>query len=185
MELDDFKSSYKYAGKEALSKDAILQIMRGKYHPVLRSIRRQLIIESVFWTIFLAVFYDFFDGHLKSPLWNILLIIAVLLILLHNVLGFQLIRKPAWDENMLRSMEAYLRQIRRYAQLSIISRVVAIIVIIGYFVSSIQLTAGKYWGLLLLLPIILVQIYVLYRVWAKRIQKVKTVYLQLKREDEG
>ncbi|AHM59611.1 hypothetical protein D770_06740 [Flammeovirgaceae bacterium 311] len=182
MELDDFKSDYKNAGNDVLDKDAIQQFMQGNYHPVLRKIRIQLIVESIFWAIFLAVYYDFFDGHLKSPLWNILLILAVLLILLHNLLGFQLIRKPAWGENILSSMESYLRQIRRYARLSIISRVVAIIVIVGYFVSSIQLTADKYWGLLLLLPIILVQIYVLYRVWAKRIRKVKAVCLQLKRE---
>ncbi|WP_224996117.1 hypothetical protein [Cesiribacter sp. SM1] len=182
MELDDFKSDYKNAGNDVLGKDAIQHFMRGSYHPVLRKISIQLMVESMLWAIFLAVYYDFFDGHLKSPLWNILLILAVLLILLHNLLGFQLIRKPAWDENIMSSMENYLRQIRRYAWISIISRVVAIVVIIGYFVSSIQLTADKYWGLLLLLPLILVQIYVLYRVWAKRIRKVKAVYLQLKRE---
>lgn len=180
MELDDLKSSFRNAGKGQLSRSSLEKMMLGHHHPVLKGIRRQLIIESVLWTLFLAVYYDFFDGHLKSPAWNMLLVLSVAGMLVHNVLGYRVSRNPIKADNILRSLEKYLNQIRKYSKVSIASRVLAIAMLFGYFISTIELTEEKYWSLGLLGLIFPVQAYLLNIVWSKRINTVNEVYQKLK-----
>lgn len=180
MELGDFKSDYKNAGKGQLNKDSIQQLIHTHNNPVVRGIKIQLIIESVLWALFLVVYYDFFDGHLKPLLWNILLLVSVLLILLHNLLGYQISKNPINGTSILESLEKYLNRIRKYSTISIVSRVLAIAMLLGYFFSSIEFTEAKYWYLLPLILIFPVQVYLLQKVWSKRIRKINGVYQKLK-----
>src|SRR5436189_4576238 len=103
MELEDLKSEYQNAGKASLSKENIQKMIVENNHRVLKGIKIQLLIETVLWAIFLSVYYNIFDGHLKSPLWNALLVVSVIFILAHNVLGFQIMGNPINGEAILES----------------------------------------------------------------------------------
>jgi succinate dehydrogenase hydrophobic anchor subunit len=179
MELEDFKSDFKNAAKGQLSRDSIQKMILENNHPVLRGIKIQLIAESVLWAVFLAVYHDFFDGHLRSPVWNILLILSIILVLVHNVLGYRVASHPVSGENILSSLGNYLSRLRKYSAISILSRVAALAVILGFFVSTVRFTEDKYWSLGILLLIFPVQIFLLRRVWRNRIKKVDAVYRQL------
>lgn len=179
MELEDLKSDYQNAGRQKLSKEKIEEFVQEKSHPVLKSIKRQLAIESLCWLVFLVVFYDFFDGHLRTPLWNFLLVIGVVLVLLHNFLGYRIITNPIQSKNILDSLERYLSRIKKYAVLSIFSRVLAIILILGYFVSAIEMTNEKLWSLGLFMLIIPIQVYLLRKVWNGRIIQIKDIYQKI------
>lgn len=180
MELENLKSEYQNAGKATLSKENIQKMIIENKHPVLKGIKIQLLIETVLWAIFLAVYYNIFDGHLKSLLWNVLLVVSVIFILVHNVLGFQIIGNSINGETILESLKNYLIKIKIYAIISIATRVLAIAILLGYFISTISFTKEKLVSLSFISLIIPVQIYLLHRVWAKRKSKINKTLEKLK-----
>jgi hypothetical protein len=180
MELENLKSEYQNAGKAALSKTDIQKIISENNNPVLKGIKIQLLIETILWAIFLAVYYNIFDGHLKSSLWNFLVVVSVIFILVHNVLGFQIIGNPINGETILESLKNYLIKIKNYAVISIATRVFAIVMLLGYFISTISLTNEKLVSLSFISLVIPVQIYLLHRVWAKRKRRINKMFESLK-----
>lgn len=180
MELENLKSEYQNTGKVALSKTDIQKIILDNNHPVLKGIKIQLLIETVLWAIFLAVYYNFFDGHLKSPLWNFLIVVSVIFILIHNVLGFQIIGNPINGVSLMESLKNYLIKIKNYTVISIAARVFAILMLLGYFISTISLTNEKLVCLGFISLVIPLQICLLHRVWAKRKRKIDKMFQMLK-----
>jgi hypothetical protein len=178
MELDDFKSYYAQTGKHEKDKETLMEIVRSG-NPVSKSIRKQLIIESVLFTGFLLVYYDFFDGHLKPLFWNILLVLAIVLVLVHNVLSYFLINKPVNGPDIQLSLKRNLQRIRNYSILSIASRVTAIIIISGYFLTTVRWNERKYWIIGFILLLICIQVYILGKIWLCRINRIKAVHTQL------
>ena len=180
MNLDDLKWSNSKFANEQISKEKLIGMLSVKKHPVLKSIKIQLIIESIAWTSFLAIYYDFFDGHLRTWFWNVLLIFAIGLLLIHNLLGYQVTNNPINGINIVDSLRSYLKRIRKYAYLSISSRIFAIIIIFGYFLSALDaFEVRHYWSLGFLLALVLIQAYFLWRVWSKRIYFITSKYDQL------
>jgi hypothetical protein len=180
MKLENLKSTYQNSGKTLLSRETIQEMITQNNHPVAKSIKKQLLLETIIWAVFLAVYYDIFDGHLKSPLWNVLLIVAVIFILVHNALGFQIINNPINGEAILESLKNYQDKIKNYAVVSIVTRVFALAILLCYFISSITFTTEKYISLVFIVLIFPVQIFLLYRVWAKRKNQINSIYTKLK-----
>lgn len=180
MNLDDLKWRNANFEDEQVTKGALLNMLNVNNHPTLKKIKSQMIIESVAWIGFLAFYYDFFDGHLKPVLWNLLLIIAVGLLLIHNLLGYQVTNNPINGHNILDSLRNYLKKIRSYSYLSISTRVFALIIIFGYFLSGVESFESRhYWSIGLLPLFVLTQVYFLWRVWSKRINTISSKYGQL------
>ncbi len=175
MDLEDLKKNYKNEGlSEKKSAGSLMQMKKWNNHPILKGIKRQLIFESIIWAIILIVFYDFFDGHLKSLLWNVILVCAIVLVLLHNILGLLIVKSPINDTVILLSLKNYLRRIKRYANLSIVSRVLAVIVFTSYLMSTadwnmkkIGITAIAFFCL------VAIQVIMLRKVWKKRVDTIK------------
>ena len=180
MDLEEFKSDYINEGKEKMDRESLRRMINANRHPVLKRIKIQLILESSLWAVFLAVYYNFFDGHLKSPLWNSLLIISVVLLLVHNLLEYRITNNPINGPNVRLSLKNYLKRIRKYSIISMFTRAMAIIIIFGYFLSSIESHESKhYWSFVFLILLISIQIYLLKKVWSKRINKVTLTYEKL------
>lgn len=172
MDLDRLKDIYKNAGKEEIGKDRLFKMIRAATHPVLSSIKRQLIIESVMWSIFLVVYYDFFDGHTKPFLWNILLVLSVVLILVHNILGYRVTANPIQAESINNSLYLYLKRLRLYALISIATRVIAILMIMGFFISTIEAGRNMFVVLGFVVIIILFQVVMIWKIWKRRINNI-------------
>jgi len=178
--LEDFKSKYGTVEEEQFSKEDLISMLRVNKHPSLKRIRNQLMIESIFWIGFLAFYYDFFDGHLKPFLWNVLLVLAIGLLLIHNLLGYQVTHNPINGSNIIKSLMNYLNRIRKYAYLSISTRVFAVLILFGYFLSGIEsLESQHYWSIGLIGLTVVIQIYFLWRVWSKRIDSITSSYSDL------
>lgn len=178
MKLEDFKSDYNNAGKD-FNKEDMLKDMHKNPNPVLKGIKIQMLIETVAFSLFIALYYDFFDGHLKSPLWNFLLIVSVILILVHNILSYQIINNPIQGDNVLKSLENYLKQIRKYSMISIATRALAFMMIMGYFISTLDLGKGDLGIVGIILLIFFGQVYLLKKVWTKREKKVASMYRRM------
>ena len=183
MNLEDLKwSNWSDSGfpNEKISKQKLIGMLAVNKNPVLKRIKIQLIIESIAWTGFLAIYYDFFDGHLRTWYWNVLLIFAVGLLLIHNLLGYQVTNNPINGMNILDSLRKYLKKIRKYAYLSISARVFAIVIVFGYFLSALDaFEVRHYWSLGFLMVLVTIQAYLLWKVWSKRIDFITSKYDQL------
>ncbi len=65
MELDALQSIWQHSDQAPKTTTEIKTMMLERTHPVLKRIRRQLIIESIAFAFFLVTYYNFFDGDKK------------------------------------------------------------------------------------------------------------------------
>ena len=157
----------------------ITDIISRHTSPVLKDIRKQVILEATGYTIFLIVYYDFFDGDQKPFYLNLLLVASVLCMLAQSVTGYVLARYPAAEYNLLESMRKKLQHIRKYALVSIFTKILAFAGIFAFFILSVQWTQQKSLLMIPLLLIIVAQAYFQWKIWAGRIYRVKQTIEEL------
>lgn len=180
MELENLKTQLSSASTSQLSKATLLEMMKTSSHPALKRIRMQVILESVAWTLFLAMYYNFFDGHEKSIIWNIALVAAILLLLIHNLLIYKVTDHPINGENIKDSLRGYSQRLKQYSIISVTTRVVAIVILIGFFLSSIEIFEQRHFiAMIGAGVIIIIQAFILWRIWQKRIKSISAKYDQL------
>ena len=175
MNLEDLKSNYQNKGKNNIeSEEHLIKMTNSGNHPILKGIKRQLISESIIWLIVLIVFYDFFDGHLKSFFWNVLLTISIVLLLIHNLLGYSVIKNPIEGKNLSNSLKKYVIKIKRYSVFSVASRVAAVSIFFLYLTSNIIWNSEKIWTTLLAFALMIgFQVYFLSKIWKKRVKTIE------------
>lgn len=149
-------------------------------HPVLKGIRRQMLIEMTGWILFLFVFYDFFDGHNKPLYLNALVISTGVFVAGHNLLGYLMARNLHADGNMVQVLSAYIVKVKTYSAVSIMARVVSTAAVLMFFADAIQFTKEKYMMLAGILVVFMVQIGLLIRLWIKRIVELEGSVRELK-----
>ncbi|MGF6846053.1 hypothetical protein QFZ51_001288 [Chitinophaga sp. W3I9] len=147
--------------------------------PVLKDIRKQVILEAIGYSIFLIVYYDFFDGDKKPYYLNLLLVVSILCMLAQSVTGYVLARSPAVEYNLLESMRKKLHNIRKYALITIFTKILAFAGIFAFFLASIRWTQQKYLTLIPLVIIVGVQAYFQWKIWKGRIYRVKQTVEEL------
>jgi len=173
MEQDALKSAWQGIVNVPKSNTEVKSMMRESAHPVLKRIRKQLIIESAVFTVFLFVYYDFFDGDRKPLYANVLLVTAILFILLHNIMGYMLTRRRVKGNTIKQSLEDHLYKMKVHAVVSVVSRVLVAACFLLFFTSVITFNAGKYWILAVAILVFTIQIALLSRIWMKRIKQMK------------
>ncbi len=180
MELDDLKSDWKNVASDRKPTKSLRQMIQESKHPVLKGIKRQLVIETTLFSVFLLAYYNGFDGDQKPIYANVLLVAGVLLVIFHNILGYLSTRNIVAGFDLKESLKNYLAKIRRYAIVSVLSRVVAFLCLILFFTSTISFSnSNKYLILLGILLIFFVQIFFLSKLWRKRIKSLEVVLSQL------
>ncbi|PTB91126.1 hypothetical protein C9994_16100 [Marivirga lumbricoides] len=163
-----------------MSKEMLIAMLSMNQHPTLKRIRIQLLVESTAWILFLALYYNLFDGDQKPVFWNIAFIISVGLMLVHNFLGYQVIGNPVKGTNIAQSLKLYLLKLKKYAYLSVSARVFSLCMLLGYFLSGIEVLEQRYYVSIIVFGLItIIQAIVLWRIWAKRIQIISSKYQQL------
>ncbi len=179
MELDDFKSDWKNVASDARPTEDLRRMMQQNSHPVLKGIRRQLLIETTLFTIFLLAYYNGFDGDQKPLYANILLVATVLLVIIHNILGYRAAQNIVAGADLIISIKNYLAKVRKYAIVSVASRVAAFACLIAFFGSTVSFSGDRWLFLLGALVVVCVQIFSLSMVWKKRIGSLETILNQL------
>lgn len=183
MNLENLKSNFNSSSPSPVSKEALLSMLDVNQHPALKKIRIQLMIESIAWIVFLACYYNFFDGHLKPAIWNIALVLAVGLLLVHNAAGYQITNNPINGINIAESLANYYHRLKKYAYVSIASRALAIGILFGYFLSGLEsLEQRHYISMGVGAVVIAIQVFLLWRIWSKRIATISSRYEQIIKE---
>ena len=180
MDNDSLKSAWQRVATEDKTNPELKTIIRERSHSLVKRIRRQLIIETIGASAFLVVYYDFFDGNQKPLYANILLVVALLLMIVHNAVGLMQIRLQVKGENIEELLNDRLYKMRVYAIASGILRLLVACSFLVFFVSVIKFTQVKYWILISVILIFLIQMFVFVKIWNERIRRMKEVIENLR-----
>lgn len=174
MEGNALQSAWQQMSAGQRSNTELHAMMKESTHPVLKRIRKQLIIETIAFTAFLFVYYDFFDGDRKPVYANVLLVSAMVLVILHNILGYIMAKRSIDGDNLKQSLQHQLAKMKTYAVLSIAARILMVNCLLLFFASVITFTTQKNWLLAGIIAIMTVQLVLLAAIWLKRIRQMKT-----------
>ena len=182
MNEEEIKLLWKSDEPASKTKEEIIDMLEEKRHPVLKGIKKQIIIELIGWTAFLLCYYTMFDGDRKPWFINLALIAAVLIPFTHNLYGYKLTKNAVDNSSILTSVTKHVKQLRIYATWSVISRVVFSSGLVLFFSYHISFSTSKRYllaGLVMLL--IISQILVLYQIWQKRIKRFEHITKEMSR----
>jgi cation transport ATPase len=173
MELDTLQSAWQNSEPAHKGNKEISEMMRERTHPVLKRIRRQMIIEGIAFTFFLFFYYDLFDGDRKPFYVNALLVAAMLFALVHTITGYKLAKGGVTGSTIKQALSNQLMKLKGYALISIISRVGVAGCLLFFFASIITFTTQKYWLLAAIILLFVIQLVILSGIWLKRIRQIK------------
>lgn len=179
--MDALKTAWKGADNNTKSTQDLKGMLKENKHPVLKDIRKQMIIEIVAFSAFALVYYDFFDGHQKPLYANIILAGALLLAITHNVIGYLGAKHPVKGNNIKGSLEKYLADLKVFALLSILSRIGYAAGLLIFFTSVIAITDTKQWIIGGIIAVFVIQGGILVNLWLNRIRGIKTAVESLKK----
>lgn len=173
MELNELKNTWDAAATPVRTIEEVRSMLKENNHPVLKGVRRQMLMELAGWTLFLAGYYTMFDSNLK-PLWvNILLVVSVLLPFIHNLMSYRFSKYLVNGVTVKESLIRYLARVKVYANVSLASRVLFMGGLLLFFLYGLKLDGWKYGLLGIILIVFLIQLFVLYRLWAARLKKLE------------
>lgn len=173
MEQDPLKSAWQGISPKAKSNTELQRMLKEGTHPLLKGIRKQMIIETAAYIAFLCIYYNAFDGNRKPLGMNALLVAAMLLAIGHNILNYRFTKRRIQGENLQQSLNGQLSQMKLHAIVSITSRVLMAACLLGFFTAVINFNAGKYWLLAGVIAVYIVQMALLSRIWLGRIRQMK------------
>lgn len=173
MELDTLKTAWNTVERPIKSAEEIQKMLKENNHPVLKGIRRQLLIEVICWTLFLLWYYTMFDGDQKPLFINIVLVICVGIALVHNFIGYGLSKYLITGTSVVISLEHYLKRVKLYALTSIFLRVLLMSGFLLFFMYNIIFNSAKYLSLSVVLVLFSIQLILLGRIWMLRLKKLK------------
>jgi hypothetical protein len=172
MELDELRSAWNEPIAPGKSAAELHRMLSENKHPVLKGIRRQLAIEIAGWSALILCYYTMLDGE-RKPLWlNALLLVSVLLPLMHNLLGYRIIKNPVSGANIITSLYAYRCKIKRYALIAIACRVAYMAGLLLFLTYNVHFDQRKLIALGLIGTLFAVNIFILYRVWHRRSKSI-------------
>jgi hypothetical protein len=169
------QAAWQGATPEKQTPEALKNMLAESKHPVLKRIRKQLLIELPGFGAFLLVYYDFFDGDRKPAYANALLITGVVLVLLHNVWGYLLTRNRMDAGNVTITLQRHANRLRSWAITSVVCRAIAFVCILLFFTSVVTFTQTKLWLLAGAAVVAFIQIAILAAMWANRIKQINNI----------
>ncbi|WP_017258314.1 hypothetical protein [Pedobacter arcticus] len=179
MELEDLRTTWKNIATPKTSENEIKKLLQENKHPVLRKIRKQIIIELIGWIAFLVTYYSLFDGADKPIFINLILVASVLTPITHNLYAYILHRGLVDQSNFREALKRFISRLKTYALLSIISRTIYCSGLLLFFTYNIRFNNFKYSILTVLAFVVLVQILILLKIWNKRINKLNQTLAEL------
>ncbi|HOZ78679.1 MAG TPA: hypothetical protein PLY34_11830 [Ferruginibacter sp.] len=173
MELNDLKAGWQHAGAALKNETDLQKMTQVSNHPVLKKIRRKLIVETAGLAVFLLIYYDWFDGDQKPFTVNLFLVVSLLLYLSNNIIGYIAIASPVRRTNLKLSVQDYFIRIKRLSIASLVISFVYSVSLIIFFTSIINFTKEKR---MILAGIVLVLLQLLlfsWRNWHRKINRLK------------
>jgi len=180
MEIEELKKEWQSIKTPQIDLSRLKDMTIEKSHPVLRGIRKQLTIELIGWSAFLVVCFTGLDADQKPILTNVILITSVALPMMFNIYGYQLSKELIAGPDISSSLQNRINSLKRFAITSVALRIM-LITGMGYFFLSVMSMDQRKILLLGAAGVVLTfPLYLLVRVWTKRIGKLSSTLSLLK-----
>ena len=174
MELDKLKSTWDQSSTGEKNQNELLIMTKVENHPTIKKMKLKFFIEALLLIVFMAVYYDGFDGGTK-PLWaNLLLIGATSLYIFVRFIGWIILRNPINGDNLKQSLLNFQSKLKQITIAIVLTSFLFGCAVIFFFSSSIDFTKGKYASIACMLLSLFLLVYLSSRNWSKRISKIKT-----------
>ena len=173
MELNELKSGWQNAGAVTKTEASFQKMTQFRNNPSLKKIRRKFLAETMGLSVFLFVYYDWFDGDKKPFLVNVFLVTGLVLYILNDIIGFVSLNKLINGTSLSQSLRNYLNRVKRLFMLSVITSTLYSIALIFFFTSVIDFTQTKIILLAGLVIIMTVMIILSIKTWKERIRKLE------------
>ena len=173
MELDDLKSTWNTTSQPKTEGDLHLMLKENR-HPVLKRIRKHILIETAGWLALIICYYTMFDGADKPFIANVILMAAVLAALLHNLTGYGFSKSFVGSVNINTTLQAYIKKIKLYAAVSITLRVVFVAGLLTFFCWNVNFDTRRYVLLGGGLVLLIIQLVVLGKIWVQRVKALSS-----------
>lgn len=171
--MDQLKSAWQAMPGGNKKQAELRNMLQEGHHPVLKDLRRQILIESIFFSVFLACYYTMFDGDRKPFFVNALLVGGLLLIIGHGLLGYFHAKQSVAADNLRQALLLRVQQLKSFAVVSVSFRLLGVLGILLFFTYTIQFTMEKQVILMGLFVFMLIQFVLLVRLWLRRIARLR------------
>lgn len=173
MDFENIKATWERAGTGKKSRDQLSDMISGT-----KKIRRRLMIEAAMILVFMAVYYDGFDGADK-PLWaNALLLAAAIAYVLTRYAGWRTLGNPVKEKDLKKSLSRFQRSLKQILVSSLTTSFLFGSAIILFFTSSVDLTRKKYFILAGMLLWLVAVLYLSHRKWRERIKGITVTLME-------
>jgi hypothetical protein len=180
MEMDNIKSVWQGIPTYEKDKKELELMIKKNSHPILNSIKKQIVMELFGFTAFLFCYFTMFDGGTKPIATNLLIITAILLQLLYGYKGYLMQSKFRSSTNLNNDLENFASRLKTYRLGAVMARVFFAIALITFFSYDVNFSANKFWALGFIIVVFSVQLWFLYSIWTKRISRLELVLEEFK-----
>ncbi len=144
MDIQHLKSAWQNDQPDHVTEKDLQRMTLVSQHPSLKKIRKRLILESIPLAVFIFLYYDALDGHLRPVYVNVLLTSSVLLFVLNNLLSYFRISHISGHRDLISAAAIRLRRVRQAAVISLCSSGFYSIALFLFLTSGIHYTFPKY-----------------------------------------
>lgn len=180
MEIDNLKSVWKDISTPQKNSEELSLLLKKNSHPILASVKKQIIVECLGFTAFLFCYFAMFDGETKPLASNLIIIAATLLQLFYGYKGFLLQSRFKSSTNLNDDLKSFTIQLKSYRFQVVLARLLFAVGLITFFTYHISFSEFKWWLLISIFAIFSVQLWLLYRLWTKRINKLEATLAEFK-----
>jgi hypothetical protein len=172
MRIEEMKSLWEAQPIEVKQKEALAGMLTEKCHPILKGIRKQLILEISSWLIILCVYYSMFDGEKRPLAVNLIFIISILQAIAFNFTGYLAARNLVHGDNIITSIVVYLEKLKRFKWSSLFSRIIFMGGMLFFFFYGLNMVFFRTLSIVLIGVVFVSQLWLLQRQWSQRIKKL-------------
>ncbi|SFH48640.1 hypothetical protein [Pedobacter insulae] len=180
MEIEELRKEWQSIKTPQIALDRIKDMTIEKSHPVLSGIRKQLTIELIGWSAFLIICFTGLDAGQKPILANTILLMAVVFPMIFNIYGYRLSKELIAGPDISSSLKNRIGSLKRFAIISVLLRIMLITGVGYFFISTVNITQGKLMLLGAGSMFLIFPLYMLVRIWTKRIGKLNDTLRLLK-----
>ena len=179
MENDPLKSIWKGLYTPQKTETALIEMFKERNHPVLKAIKKQAIFELVAFTLFLFCYFSMFDGMKKPFFINIILIVAIAVNMLHHFRGYQLQQKFRASNSLKDDLNNFAAKLKSYQLETLFSKIIWAGGLMVFFTYNIQFTTNKWWAFAAIVLVLIAQLFLLNKNWAKREVQINNIIKEL------
>lgn len=183
--MNELKTGWANAGHHFKKKEDLEKMKKMIRHPVIKRIRTRLLMQVAALSLFLLVYYDWFDGDKRPMYANLALVTGLVMYLLNDILGYLLLIKPVGEASLKQSLLEYLTRVKKLSVLSVMVTLLYSTSLFVFFTATIAFSKEKWLTLLFSTVIVFQLIRLSSRLWSRWIKKLNQQIADFSTKEEG